>query len=169
MVDLSIVDAVALEITNSGVDDITIPFDIRLYVSFDDNITISDEQAAIVTVDSIAAGDTLVIIFPSIILPDAPVAYKVEAAPGPVAFSWGDAFIGPFIDPGNVIAESNETDNTTSQAIYIDDDTDGDGVLDSADDCPFYNPGPFDADGDGCPDAGRGGRHVEYDRLMICQ
>jgi DNA-binding beta-propeller fold protein YncE len=44
----------------------------------------------------------------------------------------------------------------------IPDDADGDGVPDSVDVCPAEDASGFDRDGDGCLDADRGARHVEY-------
>lgn len=49
----------------------------------------------------------------------------------------------------------------TAQGLIPNDD-DGDGVPNGTDLCPAENSAPFDRNGDGCLDAFRGARHIEY-------
>jgi len=60
------------------------------------------------------------------------------------------------------VAETDELDNHESLPVAVVADGDRDGVPDGVDLCPNENASNFDANGDGCIDALRSARHIEY-------
>ncbi len=99
---------IMLRVRNAGSTDITTPVSAGFYVSSDATITTSDQLllGGRESIASLVAGAEV----------DVPL---FTGARIPASWPLGDAFLGVVLDESNLVAESNETNNTASSAVLV--------------------------------------------------